>query len=126
MTPHDQDASAPSFVRGFMLTAVTMFAPILLAIVGLSVVPNHALGGAVMWGWLLLPYWTDPAVVPPGVGLLLAAVHWVLVAAVVGVVTRRLRLLLAFGFAVVVVVATGGTVMLVLSALGYRYTFEGL
>ena len=82
-----RDGSEHSFLRGFMLTAVAM------------------------WGWLLMPYWTDPTVVPPGVRLLLAAVHWVVVAAVVGVVTRRLRLLLAFGFAVVVVLATGGMVI---------------
>ena len=108
-----------------MLTAAAMFAPLVVTIVGMGMAPNRAFVGFVMWGWLLLPYWTDPPVVSSGVGLVLAAVQWFLVAAVIGVITRRLRLLLALGLAVVLVVASGGTVMLALHALGYGHIFEG-
>lgn len=129
MSQLGQHDSERSFVRGFVLSAAAMFVPLGLTMAGVGGgwghLSNRAFGAAIVWLWLLIPYWTQPPIAPSAVGAILAAVQWLVVATVIGVVTRRLRLLVASGAALVAVVATGGGVRLVLHALGYGPTFEG-
>ena len=113
-----------------MLTATTMFAPLVLAFLGFGIewgdVNDRAFETFVYWSWLLTPYQTQPPVVPSAVGAILVAAHWLIVATANAVVGRHLRFVWALAVSAVSVIGTGGMALLALWRLGFVRVFEGL
>jgi hypothetical protein len=124
-----------SFVRGFVLSGVVLFAPVLAAAfllrVGIAAgwhdLPDVAFAAAVRWSWLLIPYWSlQPTFVSSGLGMLMATIQWLVVASAVGLLTRQRTVWVTIGIAIASVVGVGVAVPLIFWLFGYHLVFEGL